>query len=309
MLLALQGLSQSNSSFEVTAKIVLEDGSAIHSAPMISLLVPGAEDLCLGREFFLDGTLRLQVPHKFIHGERQIGCQISVQLTGYAPFTGPVADGSVIRLRRAGPQHESGASVSAVRLNIPDDARKEYELGEAALAKKKLPKAEEHFKAALSLYPRYALAWSELGQTFDEQQRLPEALDAFEKARAADPSYAKALVQLCLAYGAQNRWDEQRQTGQAAIKMNAIEFPSAYYCSAEADFHNGKLDDAERATRQSLRIDPNHPYLESLVLLGQIFEKQGNSRDAVTEYKNYLEMAPHGPKAAAAKEGLARCAR
>jgi tetratricopeptide (TPR) repeat protein len=109
-----------------------------------------------------------------------------------------------------------------------------------------------------------------------------------------------------LVYGEQKRWDEQLQMSHAAIKINQIEFPAAYYCAAEATFHNGKLDDAEHFTRQALQVDPSHPYLESLVLLGQIFEKQGNPSDALTEYKNYLGLSPHGPKAEEAKEGFAR---
>jgi hypothetical protein len=46
-----------------------------------------------------------------------------------------------------------------------------------------------------------------------------------------------------------------------------------------------------------------------MVLLGLIFEKQGNARDAVVEYKAYLKLAPHGREAQQAKEALLRLKR
>jgi tetratricopeptide (TPR) repeat protein len=235
-----------------------------------------------------------------------MGCHISIVLTGYEQFTGYVEDGTLIKLRRVGPQHEGGSAISAAQLKIPGDAKKEYEVGEAAVAKKKWLKAEAHFRAAIALYPKYAMAWSELGQTLQEQDRKNEALAAFNKALEADPSYAKALVQVCLADGLQQRWKEELQTSEEAVRLNAIEFPAAYYCHAEAVFHMGEVETAESFARQALRLDPSRTFFESLVLLGQIFEKQGNAHDAAIEYRNYLQLTPHGTKASEARDGLAR---
>jgi len=301
---ALSVFGQIGGNLEITAKVVLEDGSAMKTSPMVSLLVPGALDLCSARELFMDGTLRLRVPPRLIQGERQMGCRISIALTGYKTFTGYVKDGTLITLQRVGP-HE-GVSVSAAQLNIPADAKKEYENGEASAAKRKWPRAEEHFKAALALYPQYAMAWSELGQALMEQDRLDDARGALEKALLADASYGKAMVQLAAVSGLQNRWDDERRNSEEAIRLNPAEFPAAYYYQAEATYHIGKLEDAERFTRRALQLDPGITCPESLVLLGQIFEKQGNPKDAAIEYRNYLKIAPKGTRASEAKEKLAQ---
>ncbi len=291
---------------EITAKIVLEDGSPISSPPIVLLRIPGAEDLCSADEFFMDGTLRLAVPPRMIRGERQTGCHISIVLTGYSKFTGYVQDGTLIKLQRTGPQHESGADVSSTQLNIPESARKEYENGEAAASLKKWPSAEKHFNAAVAIYPQYALAWSELGQAIEEQGRMTDAAASFRKARESDPRYVKATVQLCLAEGALEHWDQEIKLSEEAIRINAVEFPAAYYCHAESAYHADKLDEADQYARQALKVDQAHAFLEPLILLGQIYEKHGNTRDAAVEYRNYLQLAPHGPRSAVAKEALAR---
>lgn len=304
---SLSGLGAQVADLVITAKVVLEDGSPLKTAPLISLYVPGAEDMCTGQELFLGGTLRLRVPRVMIQGEPQVTCHISITLAGYRKFTGLVQDGTVITLRRIGPNE--GSAVSMVSLSAPADAKKEYEAGESAASKKKWEKAEEHFRAAVSSYPQYALAWSELGQALVEQGRIDEAKDAFHKARTADPQYVKPVVQMAAVSGAQEHWEDEMRISLEALKMHPVEFPAAYYYHAEATYHLGTVEDAERLTREALQLDPGGTFPEPLVLLGKIFEKQGNSHDAVIEYKNYLKVAPHGVKAEEAKEGLARLKR
>jgi tetratricopeptide (TPR) repeat protein len=304
-LLSAQGnIGDSSVGIEITAKLVLEDGSPLMSSPIVSLFIPGSEDRCTRQELFMDGTIRLVVPREIIHGARQTGCHISVMLTGYRKFTGFVQEGTLITLRRLGPNE--GASVSASSLNAPANARKEYESGESAAARKKWRQAEEHFHAAASLYPPYALAWSELGQALQEQGRVDEATEAYKKARAADPLYIKPIVQLAGASGAQQRWDEEMRLSQEALEMHPVEYPAAYFYRAEAAYHLGKLEDAERFTREALELDPGGTFPQSLVLLGTIFENQGNPHDAIIEYRNYLDIAPDGSKAAEVKKALAR---
>jgi len=282
---------------EITAKVVLEDGSPLVSSPMVLLHQPGFESQCAGQQLFGGGTLVLRVPRG------NAGCDLSILLTGYRKFTGYVRDGSLITLRRIGPGE--GSSVSIVSLNAPANARKEYESGESAAAKEKWLKAEEHFKASLSLYPQYAIAWSELGQALQKQGCVDEAKEAFQKARQADPAYIKPVVQLAAASSVQQRWDDEMNFSEEALAMHPVEFPAAYFYHAEATFHLGKLEEAQRLTREAIELDPGGSCPESLVLLGKIFERQGNPSEASMAYHRYLKLAPRGSLAKEAKESLA----
>lgn len=265
---------------------------------MVLLHQPGFEDQCARQQLFGDGTLVLEVPRG------NAGCQLAIMLTGYRKFIGYVHDGTLITLRRIGPGE--GSSVSMVSLNAPANAKREYESGESASAKRKWPKAEEHFRASISQYPQYAIAWSELGQALQNQGRIAEAEEAFRKARQADPAYIKPIVQLAAASSAEQRWDEEMKFSEEALKMHPVEFPAAYYYHAEATFHLGTLEDAQRLTREAIELDPGGTCPESLVLMGKIFERQGDASHASVEYHGYLKLAPRGSQAREAKEALAR---
>jgi hypothetical protein len=124
MLSALLAFAQPDSQdsadayLEITAKVVLEDGSPLVSSPMVLLHQPGFESQCAGQQLFKGGTLVLRVRRG------SAGCDLSILLTGYRKFTGYVHDGTLITLRRTGPGE--GSSVSIVSLNAPANARKEY---------------------------------------------------------------------------------------------------------------------------------------------------------------------------------------
>lgn len=298
-------LSQNTVRFtEITAKIVLEDGAGLVSSPLI-LIEPGYD--CQAQSF-LDGTLRIRAPYlvtgQMVNGHTGPGCQISVRLTGYQLFKGWVEDAALIKLYRTGP-HE-GATVSKNNLGAPSNARKRYESGESAAAKGKWPQAEEQFRAALAIYPQYSSAWSELGRALQQQNRLNEAVDALNKAHEADPQYMKPVAQLAEIAGLQQRWEDEMRLSQQVLQMHPVGFTAAYFSYAQAAFHLGSLEESEKLTREAIRLDVDAQCPESMILLGMIFEKQGNGADAVVEYRAYLKLAPHGPEAGRAKEALAR---
>jgi tetratricopeptide (TPR) repeat protein len=231
-------------------------------------------------------------------------CFISVRLNGYQLVKTPVRDGTVIKLYRAGPNED--VSASAASLAVPAEAKKHYELGEAAAAKGKWSKAEVEFQAALGIYPSYALALSELGRVLRQQDRLGEAMEALNKARDADPQYLKPLIQLAEVAGLQQRWGDEMRLCQEALTMRPAGAATTYYYYAEATFHSGMTGEAEKLAREAVKFASDSDCPESMVLLGEIFEKQGNVSDAVVEYRAYLKIAPHAIDAQRVKAALAR---
>jgi tetratricopeptide (TPR) repeat protein len=285
--------------YEGTARIVLEDGSALRAAPLIMTECPTADPNCQCQtQFFLGGTLT------FHNSPSSGSCFISVRLTGYQTVKTYIRDGTGIKLYRAGPNED--VSVSAASLYAPPDARKHYESGEAAAAKSKWLQAEAQFHSALAIYPNYAVALGELGRVLRQQDRLSEAVEALNKARDADPQYVKPVIQLAELAGMQQRWEDEARLSQQALKMRPAGTAATYYYYAQAAFHTGTPEQAEKLAREAIATDAMGECPQSMVLLGEIFEKQGNGSDAVVEYKAYLKMAPHGPEAQHAKEALAR---
>jgi tetratricopeptide (TPR) repeat protein len=287
---------------EGTARIVLEDGSVPHTAPLIIAECATADPSCKCQtQFFLGGTLQFRVTSSLAgHGS----CFVSVRLDGYQLVRTPIHDGTLIKLYRTGPNED--ISVAAASLPVPSEAKKHYESGEAAAAKRKWSMAEAEFQAALGIYPRYALALSELGRALREQDRLGEAVEVLIRARDADPSYLKPVIQLAEVAGLQQRWGDEMRLCQESLRMRPAANAITYYYYAQATFHSGMTDIAEKLAREAVKFSTDKECPESMVLLGQIFEKQGNASDAAVEYKAYLKVAPHGIEAKHAKEALAR---
>jgi tetratricopeptide (TPR) repeat protein len=47
--------------------------------------------------------------------------------------------------------------------------------------------------------------------------------------------------------------------------------------------------------QEAIRLDPN--YAKPRLLLGEIYQKKGDTQDAVKYYKEYLQVFPHAPDA------------
>lgn len=70
---------------------------------------------------------------------------------------------------------------------------------------KRWKEAEEHYRAAIALRPRYALAWFNLGNLHDELRDPARALECYLKALEADAKFADAHYNAALIY--QSRGD------------------------------------------------------------------------------------------------------
>lgn len=284
---------------EIVAHIVLEDGSPMTTSPLI-VVEPGSG---CSAQSFLGGTVRLRVPY-VLTGNNDLYCPVTVRLTGYRAFTGPVRDGAQIKLFRLGPHEDD--TVSKAGVSIPVEARRLYESGESLASRKKWTEAEERFRAAVAQYPGYAVAWSELGRALQQQGRLEEAVAALNQARDTDRGYMKPLVQLAEIAGLQRRWKDELELSRQALALHPAGFTAAWFECAQAAYELGFVEEAEKLARESVRLDRDVQSPEAMVLLGRIFEKRGNAADAVVEYKAYLKAAPRGAEAEFARQAVVR---
>ena len=89
-----------------------------------------------------------------------------------------------------------GAMVSAVELNAPPKARKEFDKGVAALTKGDLQQAEARFRKAVEIYPKYGRAWSNLGVILMREKDEPGARQAWMKAIEVDDKLPSGYLNL-----------------------------------------------------------------------------------------------------------------
>ncbi len=60
--------------------------------------------------------------------------------------------------------------------------------------------SEKHYRAAIAIDPRYALAYFDLGNVLDETGRVAEAIQAYNTALQLAPTYGDAHYNVALAY-------------------------------------------------------------------------------------------------------------
>jgi len=95
-------------------------------------------------------------------------------------------------LARAIPEN----SVSAADLEIPENARQEFEKGESALKQSKLDAGIAHLQKAIKLYEPFPEAYTLLGTAYLEQKNWKAAEAALEKATSLDAHASDAYLAL-----------------------------------------------------------------------------------------------------------------
>lgn len=240
-----------------------------------------------------------------------VGCELRASLPGYRSDVVPLAgrrlldnpDVGTIVLRRLG--SVEGVTISATTLSAPKDARKAFEKGMEAARKKKLDEARKHFEKAVELYPQYAAAWYELGFIHQQQNRPAQAREAYAKSLAADAKYTKPYLQLALLAAQDRNWQEVADTTDRLLRLNAFDYPQAYFINSVANFNLRKLDAAERSAREGIKLDAQNRIPKMRHLLGIILANRQEYAPAAELLRAYLPHAANPQEAELVRKQLA----
>jgi tetratricopeptide (TPR) repeat protein len=263
------------------------DTAAQSGAPVVSGPRPGGNERALVR-----CDMQAKLP-----GYRSA----SISLANRKPMDNP--DLGTIVLHRLAPVE--GQLVSVTALAAPKDARKAFENGRQAVKANRPEDARKDFEKATALYPRYAAAWCELGKLRIEGRQLEEAGRLFETAIRADPKYLDPYLQLAALQAVARQWPQLVQTTAAALRLDAHDYPQAYYLNALANFNIQNTDAAENSAREAERLDPRHRFPGSWQVLARILEIRRQFVEAAAQMREYLRLAPRAPDAAAVRTRLA----
>jgi len=187
-------------------------------------------------------------------------------------------------------EHVEGTSISVTSMLAPKPAKKALEKARDEEKKGKWEQAQKSLEKAVEIYPKYAVAWTELGMVQIKQNETESAKKSFEQSVAADPKYVNAYDGLAqLAYRA-NQWPEVVGTTDKLISLNPVNFPSAYFLNAAANYQLGNLDAAEKNTRQGIRVDDAHQAPKLQYLLGMILARKGEYQEASEHIQQFLSV-------------------
>lgn len=107
----------------------------------------------------------------------------------------------------------------------PDAPAPHVNLGTLYFHMKQWKEAEAHYRAAIALRPRYALAWFNLGNLHDELRDPDRALECYLKAIESDAQFADAHYNAALIYQSRHDTLSAVRHWQQYLKLD----PSGYW--------------------------------------------------------------------------------
>ena len=238
------------------------------------------------------------------------GCEIRAAYPGYRSDAVPLANrhslddpdlGTIVLHRLANVQ---GSTISLTTAAAPKSARKDYEKGMQLAEKGKFEEAEKHFLQATDVYPKFAAAWYALGQVQQRENKPAEARKSYEAAIGADKKFVSPYDQLALLCAQGGNWQEAAKYSQTAIELNPVEFPSAFWYNAIANYNLKNTGEAEKSAKALLKLDTRHKYPQAESMLAQFAVNRGEYAEAATHLRAYLALAPNAQDAATLKAQL-----
>ncbi|MGD0222917.1 MAG: sulfatase-like hydrolase/transferase [Terriglobia bacterium] len=164
----------------------------------------------------------------------------------------------------------------------PDSPAINYMMGLDYQNMHELPKAFEHFQAALKVNPDFATALYYLGVTQAEEGDLDGAAGSLARAIELDPTNFLAVFELGIIHLKKGSYDEAFQEFQRTVSLNP-DYAPAQAAVGEGYLHQGKPDEAVKELERAVELDPQSR--RSRYSLGLAYQALGRNADAQREFE------------------------
>jgi tetratricopeptide (TPR) repeat protein len=198
-----------------------------------------------------------------------------------------------------------GLTISATTYAAPKDAKKAFDKGRDAAKKHKLEDAEKQLGKAVELYPKYAVAWYELGRVHEAENRLDDARKDYAEALKADSKLISPYERMAALAMQDRKWQEAADITDRMIRLNPVDFPTAYFYNAVANLNLQQIDAAEKSASELLKVDTQHHIPKAEHLMAVILAQKHDFEAAVPHFRAFLGLVPAGADADLAKKQLA----
>jgi len=201
--------------------------------------------------------------------------------------------------------HSGGTTTPATKIldaNVPVEAQKEFERGEAALQSDRQDRLEQsirHLERAVTLYPKFLEAQLKLGTVYMDLNQWEKAEQTLRRALEINPKVANALFALGELNLQQRRYAEAEKILLDGLRIENRSW-QGHFTLGRFYWNKGNLPKAGRQVALTLQLNPN---LADAHLLGaNILLRAGKREDALGEFEEYLRLAPHGEYSAQVRQ-------
>jgi tetratricopeptide (TPR) repeat protein len=240
------------------------------------------------------------------------GCEVQAVLSGFGTQSVALSVHDMSDDGRVGtivlhPLSRSGAlTISATTAAAPATAKKAYEKGMEWFTKGKWDAAESELTKAVTVYPKFAIAWYQLGQVRQKRNAQSGAIEAWNEARKQDPKYLKPYESLAAWADRQGEWAAAEQYSREWLQLDPDDFAAAYLINAIANARLNRIDAAELSARGGLKVDKDRRVPRLDYVLGLILMQKQQFAESARYFRTYVELAPNAHDAAAVREQIAK---
>ncbi len=189
--------------------------------------------------------------------------------------------------------------VSALDLNVPENARQEFEKGQSALRENRLDAGISHLRKAIKLYDAFPLAYTVLGTAYLEQKNWKDAETALQKATSLDPKSAEAYLALGALFNQTKSYPQAETSLLRGLELKP-DAPGGHYELAKTYWALDRWQEAAPHVRKAVSDMPD--LASPHVLLGNVLLRENNPDGALREYQEYLRLDPNGSMAPGAHQ-------
>jgi tetratricopeptide (TPR) repeat protein len=201
------------------------------------------------------------------------------------------------------PPGGAGATVNA-RQPASTEAQEALAKGQELLLRKGDPRHSiSSFKKVVKIDPQYAPAYLLLGTAYMQTKEYGEAQSAFEKVSKLEPANATAFLGIGATLNQQGEFLAAQKPLMQSLALNPNS-AEAQYELGRSYWGLGKWKEAAPHVRKSLAV--NREFAVAHVLMGNVLLREKNGNSALSEFQEYLHLAPDGEQAAAVRDMVTR---
>ena len=198
-----------------------------------------------------------------------------------------------------------GGATFTLDASVPADARKEFDKGNDSFKAQDWPGAQKHFEKAISIYPKYAMAYNDLAKALGHQNQNEKSVEAFRKAAELDEHIQETNVYLGEFYY-DNHDFKQAEPYLMHASGDDPKNAQLLLVLANCELKNGEVDQA-LANAQKVHAIPDHKKFASAhIVAGQALSAKGDAKGAADEFRVFLKEDPNSPMAPQVKAALAQ---
>lgn len=197
--------------------------------------------------------------------------------------------------RRAAASQKPGV-LNAALVNVPAPAVESYQKGLAAVQSGQRKQAVEYFRAAILLYPDFALAYNELGVQYLGLGEVSNAVNALRSAVRLTPDEFTPRLNYGFALMNQKEFDKAEAELRRALQKNETAAVAHLYLGV-VHVQQQRLGEAEKEFQRAVSLPGGDSLAQAHRYLGGIYWHKGDYKRAIEELEKYLKLEPKAPDA------------